>query len=500
MHTVSLFVEVLRARPALVFWAAALTQALVWLAVPLLIYSAPPGDLPVVVAVGHELRLGSYFGPPLGFWAAEFAYAWLGLFGLYALAQVCVVVACWAIFRLGAAIVGPAQAALAALLTVGISALTIPTPEFAPGIAALPVCALTLLHYWRAIGERRPLYFFLLALDAALLLMVSAAGGILLLLLALFTFATARGRAALTTVEFWLALPAGLAIVLPNAVWLALAPDAPPLPRVPAIAAARDGYEWLRLLGLVVAAHAGFVVLAIIGRGGFWSRRGDSAVIARAPADPFGKSFVYYCALAPALAMTLAAALMQRTAPLGGLAPLTILSGLAVIIAGGDSIRVHSQRVFGYAWFGLLLAPPVLIALGHAALPWLPMELRTAQPATAMGRFYGDTFERRLNAPLRIAGGEPRLASLIAMRAPSRPSLYLDATPHKTPWVTPADIKAKGAVVVWPATDPRGAAPDILRARYGELGPEVAQGFERLVRGRLPPFRIGWSVLRPTPP
>jgi hypothetical protein len=67
MHYVSLIVEFLRGRPRFVFWCAALTQAALWVIVPSLTYSAPPGDVPIVLAIGHELLLGSDRGPPLAF-------------------------------------------------------------------------------------------------------------------------------------------------------------------------------------------------------------------------------------------------------------------------------------------------------------------------------------------------------------------------------------------------------------------------------------------------
>ncbi|MBV9262157.1 MAG: hypothetical protein JO205_12370, partial [Pseudolabrys sp.] len=93
MHYVSLIIEFLRGRPAVVFWTAALTQAALWVIVPWLFYAAPPGDLATVLAIGHEFQLGSYLGPPLAFWLAEVAFRIAGMFGVYLLAQVCVVVA-----------------------------------------------------------------------------------------------------------------------------------------------------------------------------------------------------------------------------------------------------------------------------------------------------------------------------------------------------------------------------------------------------------------------
>ena len=130
-------------------------------------------------------------------------------------------------------------------------------------------------------------------------------------------------------------------------------------------------------------------------------------------------------------------------------------------------------------------------------LPWLNVDLRVAMPAQAMARFFAETFERRAGAPLQIVAGDPRTAALIALGAPSRPSLSLNATPERSPWVTPEAIKAKGAIVVWPTTDTAGTPPAEIKERFPELVPEVPRAFERSVQGRLPLVRIGWGVIRP---
>jgi hypothetical protein len=93
--------------------------------------------------------------------------------------------------------------------------------------------------------------------------------------------------------------------------------------------------------------------------------------------------------------------------------------------------------------------------------------------------------------------GESRLAELIAMTGPGRPSLLLQAVPERTRWVTPQAIAEKGMVVVWTATDTTGTAPPEIRAAFPELVPELPHRFERRVEGRLPPLRVGWAVIRP---
>jgi hypothetical protein len=98
---------------------------------------------------------------------------------------------------------------------------------------------------------------------------------------------------------------------------------------------------------------------------------------------------------------------------------------------------------------------------------------------------------------LQIVAGDPRTAALVALGAPSRPSLFLDATPERSPWVTSDAVKTKGAVVVWPTADTAGTPPPEIKERFPDLVPEGPRAFERSVQGRLPLLRIGWGVIRP---
>src|SRR6202142_4362377 len=219
MHYVSLIIEFLRGRPGVVCWAAARTQAFLGTVIPALFYSAPPGEVPMLLAIGHEFVLGSYLGPPLAFWLGEAAYRLGGAFGLYALAQACIVVTYWAVFTLGRRIVWTRHAVLAVLLMVGVAAFTVPSPDFGPAVLAAPLWALALLHYWRAMGEGRRGTWFLLALDLGLLLLASYAGLILIVLMAGFTLATPRGREALVHPEPWIALLPLIIVAFPHFAW-----------------------------------------------------------------------------------------------------------------------------------------------------------------------------------------------------------------------------------------------------------------------------------------
>ncbi len=500
MHYVSLIVESLRGRPRLVFWTAALTQAALWVIIPSIFYSAPPGDVPLALAIGHEFMLGSYLGPPLAFWLGEVAFRMAGIFGVYLLAQACIVVAYWAVFSLGRAIVGTRHAALGVLLMVGIAAFTVPSVDFGPGVLAAPLWALALLHYWRALGEDKRGAWFLLALDLGLLLLTSYVGLILIVLLALFTVATSQGRRALTYAEPWLCAVLLAIVVFPHGWWLAHQSDlvlsgwqasATRIGKVP---------SWAWLAALLAVSHLGLVLLVLLATG--WPRgrreRARAPEIDRAPAAPLGRAYVYVFALAPAFTAIAIVAASGRLGPLGEVTPLLVLSGLAVITAAGDQVLLYRERLVSSAWLGILVVPPLIAVAGIAVMPWVAsVDPKVAQPAMTEGQFFGDTFQRRTGEPLQYVAGDQLLAPLIALTAPSRPHVYFNWAPKWSTWATAADVQKVGGVLVWPATAASSVPPEALKAQFPTMVPEVPHSFSRTVQGFLPSIRLGWAVLRP---
>jgi len=503
MLYVSLLVELLRSRPELLFWMATLAQALLWTLVPTLTYSAPPGNVPLVLAAGHEWVAGSRLGPPLANWLAEIAFDLFGhrLFGIYLLSQVCVATSFWAVFALGRAIVGAHHAVMAVLLMTGIIAFSLPTPEFGAPVLAMPLTALSLLHYWRAVGEDRRRYWLVLGLDLGLLLLTTYAGLILLGLLALFTFSTAQGRASLANLEPWLGGMVAVLIVFPHLMWIDRTggASAEPLPDASSLLIAAGRLAgWLQSVGWLVAFHAGALVLVVVAGGLKVDPRTAAPVFERAPVPPFAKQFVYTFAIAPALVGTLLTVLLGKPAPIGGTGGLVMLSALGVIVAAGNVIRLYRQSILGRAWLAVLLVPPAAVIGASILLPWtLGIGFEVDRPASAMGEFFTDTFHRRTAAPLRIVAGDAEVAGLVAMASSDRPSLFLPEKPELTPWVSDADIRQHGAIVLWQVSDNTGAPPAAIKSRFPDLVPEVPRSFERPVQGRLPLYRIGWGMIRP---
>ena len=471
MFRVSLILEALRARPVLMFAVAALAQGTLWTLVPSLFYPAPPGDVPLTLAVGKELQLGSPYGPPLAFWLADVAFRLAGIVGVYLLSQFCVVIAFWAVFALGRRIVGAAHATMAILLMGGISVFTVPTLEFGPAVLAMPLTALSLLFCWRALADNRYRDWILLGAALGLLVLTAYAGLILLALIVLFILATARGRSRLRAFGPIAMLLIAVLVNLPHLYWLR-GTGFDPLPALKALPGLMVGEKrlmaWTNLLILLVFSHAGLVVLACVAGGLFAGRRALAPAVERLPIDSFARGFVYFFALAPAFVATLLAVLLGRTTPVGGAEPLVVLSGLAVIVAA------------------------------TVTLPWTAaVDLEVSKPANAMGQFFTDTFRRRTGKPLAIVIGDARTAGLVALASSDRPSLYLDGSPARAPWLNDEAVRQKGAIVLWTAIDTAGTPPPALKERFPDLVPEVPRSFDRSVQGRLPLLRIGWAMIRP---
>jgi hypothetical protein len=500
LHT-SIIVELLRSQPRLTFWLAALAQTALWWVFPSLFFSSPPGDLPIVLAVGHEFQLGSYFGPPLAFWLADIAFVIGGTVAVYLLAQACVLVTYWAVFELGRAIVGIHHATFAILLMVGISAFSAPTPNFGPSILAMPLVALSLLSLWRAVGERRRASWFVLGLQLGLLLLTTYAGLILLATIVLFLAATRRGRHALRSADPWLASTMIVVVLFPHLIWLDLSNGVSILALRPLqsddapITYLKD---WFGLFQAIFLAHVGLIILVALGSKWHLRTEDKVPVFVRSFTDPFARRFVYFFALAPGLtAMTIAVLLGERQ-PVGGIAPHLVLSGLAIVVLAGNAIPWHRPRMVGIAWALLLLTPPVVAAAGILILPWTGLSsVDVSRPANAMGQFFSESFARRTGAPLAIVSGDRRISALVALGSPQRPSIYFDANPERSPWVTAADIRRKGAVVLWPGVETQVAVPTEIAVHFPDLVAEVPHAFERAIQGRLPLIRIGWGMLRP---
>jgi hypothetical protein len=286
-------------------------------------------------------------------------------------------------------------------------------------------------------------------------------------------------------------------LVLPYLVWLIRA-DMLALPPWPAVAdLSGRALHGAALLGGLLLAISGILLLALLNSTWFARKPEEAPIIFRPPVDPLARDFVYFFAIGPALAGSLISGLFNLDRVAGGAGIALLLSGLAAIVATGDLIHLRRQRVLRSVWAMAVIAPALGVIGTTLFLPWTgSAEVTTSLPARAIAHFFADSFERRTKQRLPAVAGDPQLATLISLDK-TRPHLLLDATPERTPWLTPAKFNEIGGVVVWRASDTAGTPPPELAQRFPGLVPEVPRAFEWLVTGRQPLLRIGWAIVRP---
>jgi 4-amino-4-deoxy-L-arabinose transferase-like glycosyltransferase len=378
---------------------------------------------------------------------------------------------------------------------------TVPTLAFSQSVLAMPLTALTLLFGYRALADNKRADWIAAGVALGLLLSTTYAGLILLTLMAVFVVATAQGRSQLRSLGPWIAAIAIIIVFAPHLYWL-YATGVDPAAELKALPSLFMGeqrlFSWGNLLLLLLFSHAGLIVLAMVAGGALAAKGTPAPAVERVPAEPFAKLYVYYFALAPAFVATLLAVLTAQNGPVGGAGPIVVLSGLAVVVAAGDTIRLYRQRISALVWLGLLVVPPALIVAATVTLPWTAaVDLEVSKPANAMGQFFTDTFRRRTGRPFGVVIGDVRTAGLVALGSPDRPSLYIDGSSGLSPWLSDEVVRERGGIILWTITDSSGAPPAALKERFPAMVPEVPRSFERSMQGRLPLLRIGWAMIRP---
>jgi hypothetical protein len=300
-------------------------------------------------------------------------------------------------------------------------------------------------------------------------------------------------------VDPWFSLIVIAALVLPHLLWVSRAGLDTVMPPLPGIEMLQVNIQtWPAIVGGLSAMLIGIVILALLNVAKFGPKADDVPSILRPPMPGFARNFIVYFALAPLLCGTLIGAALGDGRAIGGAGVLLLPLGLLVVFVAGDVIHLRRQKVLRAVWAATIGIPALLVVGATVLLPWVAAtSVKTTTPANDIGRFFGDSYERRTGARLPAVAGDADIATLVALTVPGRPHLLLDGTPKRTPWQSQQRFAETGGVVVWRALDTAGAPPDYLRQRFPGLVPEVPRAFERSVQGREPPARIGWAVVRP---
>ena len=500
----SIFVEALRAHAGSFVAGALIVHAILWTLAPVFSEPTPSPKIALALAAGREWMLGYPALPPLTPWLMQTVYAAThSITALEMLGPIMVAITGWLVFALARRIVGERQGAIAALVMVGVHPVAFPVGALDSVILQMPLVAGAVLAWWRAVTEGNQRAWLLLGLTLGLLPYAGALGIFLLAALAGLTLATSTGRTTLLANDSYggalMALIVFTIVAAPRVAWLVTHGFSGLIEGTAAIEpiGAIPAYE---AFGAAIGGHLGLLVLIIIASPLLGGGREAATVVSRAPIFGFTLVAVFVLATLPFIFAGAIAAVLGLRTTIGAFAPLLLYSGLFAVVLAGDSLHIHRQRAVAFVAIMLLVLPPVLDALTGFVAPWVGNRgLPTNWPAAEAARAVTAAFRARTGKRLEIIIADPVIAGEIALASRDRPHSFPNGDPQLAPWIKEGDLRAKGAVVIWPILRGNTAPPATLAGNLPLFVSEAPMTLSWVQPGRLDPVRLGWAIIPPAP-
>ncbi|HUO93388.1 MAG TPA: glycosyltransferase family 39 protein [Rhizomicrobium sp.] len=472
-----------------------LAQLVIWTLVPWFFAVSLPLDVVSDgLGWGHEWQWGYFKHPPLPSWTVEAFFRAFGDIGPFLLSQIAVGVTYAFVFLIGRVMMPARQALIGTLLLAGVYYFSIPTPEWNHNVAQMPVWAWATYSYLLAIRTGRWRWWTMLGLACGVAVLTKYASAVLFLAMLAHLLSTRKTAAQLATPGPYIALAILLAVIAPHLVWL-VQNHFPTFGYAEGRAGHGEGVvhriiaPFHFLLSQLATLLPALIVAAAIGL----LRR-----VKLPSLEDENFRFLVFLGAGPAL-ITAALSLLSGFGirDMWG-APMWNLTGLLIVYAMQPRWPETSLRAL-YLWVAaLFVIIPLAYVLSTAWVPeWRGKPSRTQWPDRAMAQTFNAAWTEATHAPLKIVASDGWTGGLIAMRAPGRPSIFIDCNPRHAPWITPQRLSREGALVVW-----QTHANDSPPATFNLPGLRI-MGVKTFAWPREPrakPLRLGWGIIPPSGP
>jgi hypothetical protein len=176
--------------------------------------------------------------------------------------------------------------------------------------------------------------------------------------------------------------------------------------------------------------------------------------------------------------------------------PLWLFLGLWVVIATGPATEWARARRVVLAWGAVTALYAVAFVLQYGVLPFVDHRYRASLfPGDRLGTEISTRFRAATGAPLAYVIGSMWLGGNISRYSVERPRTLIDGKPERAPWIDLADLKRRGAVVVWTDGD-RNTVPEAY-ARFA-AGAQVQPPLTLPMRwGSNGEMLFGWAIVPP---
>jgi len=489
-------IDAIERRPQAAFAIFLVVHGLVWTALPSLLYFNLPLDVVEAMIYGREWQLGYDKLPPLPWWLAEIVYRIFGVDdALYATCQVLVIIAFVAVWKTARPLVGATGALVAILVVDGLHFFTASSTKLNHNVVELPLWALAGFAFYAALRQERLRYWLLLGAALGLSLWAKYFVVILAAPLALFLLLDPDARRRLTGPGPWIAAAVALAVMAPHLIWLVQNDF---LPLAYAEERAPQSRGWLDHLlnpGEYVGAQLFFLIPSlIIAAPLFWRSAKDPP---HGTTDAFDRRIVTVLVFGPALTLLALSFVTGRgTQAMWGF-PLWLFLGLWLVLFARAALDHARLAWIGALWAGVFVVSAAAFIADYTVLPMLDHRYRAAFfPGDMLSAAITQRFEQATGQkPAYIIGSmwDGGNVAHYSSQHP-QPRVLIDGLPRRAPWIDLADLRARGAVIVWTDFD-----PNVLPANFATIAPgaKVGAPFELPYHRGEGAVHVGWAILPP---
>jgi 4-amino-4-deoxy-L-arabinose transferase-like glycosyltransferase len=481
------------ASPGTAFAAFAALHTILWTLLPAFLFPNLPLDLIEALVYGREWQLGHDKLPPLPWWIVEILYRAFGTdIAYYAFSQLTVLAAFALVFATARKIVGGWGAMAAVLIVDGMHYFNFTASKFNHDVIQLPFWALAGFAFHAALREGRLRDWLLLGAAIGFAFWSKYFVAVLVVPVVVFILLDRDARRTLATPGPWLGALAAFAVAAPHLVWL-VQNNFLPLHYADERALPASGIlDHIRHPARFLGAQLATLLPSIFIAGTMFV-----LVERRTDANPFDRRIVTLLAFGPTVAVIALSAVTGRALVTLWGYPLWLFFGLWIVMASRTVVEALRVKYTAAAWAGMLGMYVVGFVGNYGVVPhYSKYYYATLFPGTAFAQRIADGFRDKTGRPLDYLISTMWLGGNVSHYASGiRPRVLIDGQPQRAPWIDLADLRKKGAVVVWVDED-----TDKIPERYRTIAAnaELQPGFSLpFLRGKRDPLKVGWAILPP---
>jgi 4-amino-4-deoxy-L-arabinose transferase-like glycosyltransferase len=403
-------------------------------------------DATEIFMLAHEPAFGYAKHPPLAPWLAR---AWFSVFpasdwAYYFLAMVYVALGLWVAWHLFGRLLTPAKLVVALACLMMVPYFNFHALRFNHNAVLGTLWAATALCYIRSFETRKAGWAALAGIVAAGAVLGKYWSLFLLIGLALAALLDMRRAAYFRSAAPWITIAAGLLVLGPHLMWLAMH-DFTPLSYAVSMHGEKTLAESLHGAAAFIAGGVGYAAVPVLMVLAL-TRPSRAAVrdmlLPQAPERRFVAVTFWATLLLPVLFCVVSGF------ELSALWVMPALILMPVVLLSSPLLMVSRQAMIPIVAFAMAL-PPVMLAASPAIA--VAIHFAGVSPSAAHARLLADRiaeeWRRITDRPLRIVGGDFDLSYMTAFYLPGPPAAFPVIEPGKAPEVTPERLAHEGAAL-----------------------------------------------------